>query len=326
MSDVFDSDARPLAGLADKLAIVLLTYNCGDRVEPVLDQLIRLGVPIVAVDNASADDTVGVLARHPEIDVVRLERNTGAAGRNVGLERAGTPYVAFCDDDGWYEPDGLAHAVALLDQHPRLGLVNARILVGEDHRLDPISAEMADSPLPDRHGIPGSVLLGFMGGAAVVRATAYQEVGGYDERFFMGGEEETLAVKLAKAGWQMRYVPEVVVHHQPSVANAPRMRASGLRNTLWNAWLHRPMPSALRWTAHVLVDRPKTKDWLHGVGAAVRGLPWVVRHRQPMSRELDADYRRLDARHFGRRRSVWNRYDPMRELARTRAGKAPADR
>ena len=153
--------------------------------------------------------------------VVRLPDNIGAAGRTVGAEVATTPYLAFCDDDGWFEPSGLLRACDVLDQHPRLGLVNARILVGPRNRLDPISSEMAASPILDRHGLPGTVLLSFMAGAAIMRAEAFWEVGGYDERFFIGGEEETLALPLAKAGWQMRYLDDVVMHHRPAWPTPP---------------------------------------------------------------------------------------------------------
>jgi len=120
-----------------------------------------------------------------------------------------------------------------------LAVLNARIPVGEQGRLDAISMEMADSPLPERVGIPGAVLMSFMGGAVLIRRAAYLEVGGYDPVFFMGGEEETLAHKLVRTGWHLRYLPEVVMRHYPSVANAPHLRAHGMRNTLWNAWLHR---------------------------------------------------------------------------------------
>jgi GT2 family glycosyltransferase len=293
--------------LEDLVTVVLLTYNCAERLDRVLDEVLALGVPVVAVDNGSTDGTADVLARRPAMTLVRLARNIGAAGRNVGAEVAETPYVAFCDDDGWYERAGLEHACALLERHPQLALVNARILVGDEERLDPISAEMAQSPLRDRHGIPGAVLLSFMAGAAVARRAAYQQVGGYDPRVFIGGEEETVAFKLAKAGWQMRYVPEVVMHHHPSLANAGGLRAFGMRNTLVNSWLHRRLPSAVRWTAFTLADTPKNRDFLRGIGMAIAGLPWVLRERRPMDRRLDLDLLVLDRRRFAARRSVWQR-------------------
>src|SRR5207245_2446117 len=112
----------------------------------------------------------------------------GAAARNAGLAAVRTPFVVFCDDDGWYDRAGLEHAVALLRRHPRLALVNARIVVGPESRPDPISDEMADSPVPDRVGVPGAVLLSFMAGASVARVEALRALGGYDPRFFIGGE------------------------------------------------------------------------------------------------------------------------------------------
>ncbi len=298
------------ADLASRLTVVLLTYNCADRIEGVLDHLLGLGLPVVAVDNASVDGTADVL-EGAGVKVVRLPRNIGAAGRNVGAARVGTPYVLFCDDDGWYDCHGLKVAVHLMDAHPRLALVNARILVREECRLDPISVEMSQSPVPDREGIPGAVLLSFMAGAAVVRLSAYQEVGGYDSRFFIGGEEETLSFPLAKAGWVMRYVPEVVIHHHPSLANAGNLRAYGMRNTLWTAWLHRRAWSALRYTGFTLIDTPKNRDFVHGLVMAVAGLPWVLAERSPMSRGLDADLRLLDRRRYAGRRPWWTTSNPV---------------
>ena len=311
------AQAATARAVADRVTVVLLTYNCAHRIDRILDRICALDVPVVAVDNCSRDGTAEVVAARPGVRTIALRRNLGAAGRNVGVAAARTPYVAFCDDDGWYEPAGLCRAVAALDEHPRLALVNARILVGADQTLDPITAEMEQSPIAERHGIPGRVLLGFMAGAAVVRTAAYREVGGYDPRFFIGGEEETLAIKLARAGWQMRYRDDVVLHHQPSLANAPYLRAVGMRNTLWNSWLHRRAGSALRWTVFTLADAPKNDDWVRGLGSALRGLPGILRGRRAVPAELDRQYRMLDERRFAARRPLLSRADPLRALRDT---------
>jgi GT2 family glycosyltransferase len=289
------------------VTVVLLAYNCAHRIAPIVERLLALALPIVAVDNGSQDDTAGVLAGFDEIDLVRLPRNIGAAGRNAGVDRVHTPYVLFCDDDGWYEPSGLPVVCDLFDRHPSLALINAKILVGDEERLDPISREMAESPVPDRHGLPGAVLLSFMAGAVAVRTAAYKEVGGYDPRFFIGGEEETLSFKLAKADLQMRYIPELVMHHYPSLANAGNLRAYGMRNTVVNAWLHRPLRSALRWTVFTLADTPKNVDFLRGIALVVRAVPWILRERAPMSARLDGDLALLDKRRYANRRSVFTR-------------------
>lgn len=312
--------------LGERVCVVLLTYNCAHRLVSVLEQLLALDVPIIAVDNASADQTCAVLARYPEIRVIPLGRNIGAAARNVGLEQASTPYVAFCDDDGWYEVAGLSIAADALDQHPSLALVNARILVTDAEYLDPISAEMADSPLPERHGIPGAVLLGFMAGACIVRAAAYQQVGGYEPIYFMGGEEETLALKLARNGWQLRYRPDMIVHHRPSIENAPHLRAHGLRNALWTCWLHRRPVNALRATIALLHERPKNRQWLRGTAMALGGLPWVLRQRSPLSPGLDRDLRTLDLHRHSRRRRRSSSAASSGELGEGRPAAPPDER
>lgn len=321
------AEPEPTApSLRERLTVVLLTYNCAHRIAGIVERLLELDVCIIAVDNASHDGTPDVLRRFPQVDVVTLPNNTGAAGRNAGAERARTPYIAFCDDDGWYERDGLDLACDLFDDHPQLGLVNARILVRDEQRLDPISAEMADSPVPERAGVPGAVLLSFMAGAVVVRASAYRAAGGYDARFFMGGEEETLALPLAKLGWQMRYVPEVVMHHYPSLANATKLRAHGMRNTLVNAWLHRPLGSALRWTGFTLADTPKNRDYARGLALTLRAVGWIARERAPMSRALDADLTLLDERRYAARRPLLHRqaWRPSATPGSAEAQPAPA--
>lgn len=296
--------ADPVRPLAERVTIVLLTYNCAARVDAMLDLILPAGVEVVAVDNASTDATVATLSARAGVRVVALATNTGAAARNVGVEHARTPYVAFCDDDTWYETAGLAHAADLFDAHPNLGLVTGRILVGEQDELDAISAEMADSPLAATGGVGGAVLVSYMGGASVARASAFLGVGGYDPRFFMGGEEELVGWRLLRAGWEMRYVPEVVVHHLPSLANHLGMRTYGIRNTLWTSWLTLSAPAALSWTAHIVRQTPKDRILLQGLVMAVRGLPWVARERDVMPPRYEAMIRTLRrgpqrARRFG---------------------------
>jgi glycosyltransferase involved in cell wall biosynthesis len=296
--------------LGRRVTVVLLTFNCASRIERVVQNLLSINVPIIAVDNASSDRTAEVV-RGLGIEVDQLEANIGAAARNVGAAKAKTPYVAFCDDDGWYERPGLEAACDLLDNHEQLALVNARILVGNECRLDPISLEMSQSPVADRTGIPGAVLLSFMAGAVIVRKAAYEAVGGYDQRFFIGGEEETLGFPLVKAGWVMRYVEDVVVHHHPSLANAGNLRAYGMRNTLWTAWLHRRWRTALRYTLFTLADTPKNRDYVSGLLMAVAGVPWVLAERKPMSKQLDADLVLLDRRRYATRRPLLTTANPV---------------
>jgi GT2 family glycosyltransferase len=294
--DPASADTSEPYPLFHRVSIVLLTYNCAARLDPILDDILGAGVPVIAVDNASTDATVAVLQARAGVDVVALKENTGAAARNVGAEHARTPYIAFCDDDTWYERDGLVRAAQLFDAHERLGLLTGRILVGDDEVLDPISEEMAGSPLPESAGIPGAVLVSYMGGASVARRTAFLGVGGYDARFFMGGEEELVGWQLLRAGWEMRYVPDVVVHHLPSLANFGGMRTYGIRNSLWTSWLSLSAPAAASWTWHILRSTRKDRVLLRGLVMAVGGAGWVAREREPLPARYEAMIRMLRGR------------------------------
>jgi GT2 family glycosyltransferase len=240
------------------------------------------------------------------VDVLSLPWNAGAGGRNLGVERLRTPYVAFCDDDTWWEPGSLTDAADVLDAHPRLGVVNARIVVEPSGQDDPIVAELRDSPVPGPDWLPGPALGSFLAGASVVRRGAFQAAGGFSSRLWLGGEEELLATDLLSAGWEICYHEQLVVHHAASpVRNSVRRRRVGLRNTLWFTWLRRPLGPALRRTAFLAVSAPRDRTSALAWWDAVRGLPWVLTHRrtrpQPVERRLaplDAAQRASTARRY----------------------------
>ena len=86
----------------------------------------------------------------------------------------------------------------------------------------------------------------------MVRRSAFLEVGGFDARLGVGGEEELLSVDLAARGWGLAYVDEVVAHHHPSPSrDLSGRRRVQMRNALWSAWLRRPLGGAARQTAHL---------------------------------------------------------------------------
>jgi GT2 family glycosyltransferase len=232
-----------------QVSVVMVTK---DRREQALRTLARLSglperPPVIVVDNASTDGTADAAARRfPAVTVVRSGVNLGACGRNLGVDRATTRYVAFSDDDSWWSPGSLPRAAGHLDAAPRLGLLAARILVGPGHRPDPTCLRMAASPLPRAADLPGPSLLGFVACGAVVRRRAFLQVGGFHPTLLLGGEETLLAWDLAAAGWGLAYVEDVVAHHHPT-PNPDRRdrRRLELRNRLLASWLRRPLRRAV---------------------------------------------------------------------------------
>ncbi|MEW2578582.1 glycosyltransferase family 2 protein [Streptomyces syringium] len=115
-----------------RTTVIVITHNRRDELLHTLDRLAALPErpPVTVVDNASTDHTAhAVRTHHPGVTLLTPGRNLGAAGRNLAARLATTPYLAFCDDDSWWEPGSLTGAADLLQAHPRLAAVTARILV-----------------------------------------------------------------------------------------------------------------------------------------------------------------------------------------------------
>ena len=280
-----------------RVAVVIATRNRGTELLGTLARLRALDEQpsIMVVDNGSTDGTAELVRiRCPSVQVVGLRRNRGGAARTVGARLVDSPYVAFSDDDSWWAPGALGQAAELLDRHPRLAVLAARVLVGPDRRRDPVCDEMAHSPLGRAADLPGPSVLGFIACGAVVRRSAFLEVGGFHARLGVGGEEELLAVDLAARGWGLAYVEEVIAYHHPSPSRDPSARRRvQVRNALWSAWLRRPLGGAARQTVHLAARAMRQPGAWSGILLALLGLPWVLRERHPVHPELEAALRTL---------------------------------
>ncbi|MEW2071564.1 glycosyltransferase [Streptomyces sp. NPDC007346] len=293
----------------DRVTVVVITHNRRPELLRTLAALRDLpeAPRVIVTDNGSEDGTAGAVARlHPEVTLLTPGRNLGAVGRNLAVEHVRTPYVAFCDDDTWWEPGSLRHAADVLDPRPRLAAVTARIVVEPSGEEDPVVAELRDSPLPGPDWLPGPALGSFLAAATVMRTEAFRSAGGFHPGLWLGGEEELLATDLLRQGWWLSYVPELLIHHAASTArDSTGRRTLGLRNTLWFTWLRRPWIPALRRTAELLRTVPRDRASLRAFGQAAAGLPWVLRQRRPVPRPLEARIRTLE---LARRTSAARRY------------------
>ena len=249
--------------------------------------------PIVVVDNGSSDGSADAVRRHHrDVTVIEAGANLGAAGRNLGVQAAATPYVAFSDDDSWWAPGSLAAAASAFERHDALGLLAATILVGSQEEVDPVCRSMAASPLAASLALPGPPVLGFVACGAVVRKEAFASAGGFHPRFGVGGEETLLALDLRRRGWQLAFVADVVAHHHPSPARDPlARRRREVRNALWTTWLRLPAPDVITATAAVGRRAFHDRSARHGLADALVGLPWVVRERRVVPPGLAHDWR-----------------------------------
>jgi GT2 family glycosyltransferase len=272
----------------DRVTIVVATR---DRRADLAQSLPRHDAPVILVDNGSTDGSVAaVRARFPAVKILALGHNCGAPARNVGVERARTPYVAFADDDSWWAPGALARAADLFDAHPRLGRLAGRVLVGPAHRPDPVCAQMEVAPLGTSPDLPGPSV--FLACGAVVRRRAFLTAGGFDDVVFFSGEEERLALDLAAAGWGLAYVGDVVAHHHPSPVRDPRGRqALNVRNSVLTACLRRPWGVAARRVVHAARHDAASRA---GLWAAVPRLPRALARRRSLPPAVEEAACRVD--------------------------------
>ena len=273
------------------VTVVVATRN---RCPDLLRTLPRHECRVVVVDNGSTDGTARVMReRFPDVELVELGRNAGATARNVGVERVRTPYVAFADDDSWWAPGCLVRAVELLDAHPEVALLTARVLIGPDQRPDPVSVLMADDPLGPNPSLPGPAVLGFLACAAVMRREAYLGVGGFDDVIFFCGEEEMLALDLSTAGWWMAYVDELTVHHHPAVSSSRRGRYQlATRNRLLVALIRRPWSKLAQ---DALRAARSGGPGLRATFSAARRAPRAMGRRQRLPDRVEEAKQRLES-------------------------------
>ncbi|MFX1767374.1 glycosyltransferase family 2 protein [Paraburkholderia sp. A1RI-2L] len=292
------------------ISVVVLTRNRRAEAVRTVTALLRLPErpEVIVVDNGSTDGTPQLLAHVcPGLRVLRCGTNLGAAGRNVGAAQVGTRYVAFSDDDTEWQPGALADAVELLERHPRIGTLCARVVVGAARTLDPTCERMAASPLAAADH-PLRRLTGFMAGAAVFRTAVFRELGGYEPQLFIGGEEALLSLDVLQAGYDIAYAPSLEVHHRPSPVRDSALRRRVLaRNAALVAWLRLPRREAMAATWRALASACKEARPSDDLCALVRGIRWAARRRRPVAarvlrlREAVCDAER---RHAARRPSL----------------------
>ncbi len=291
-----------------RVTVAVITRDRCASALRTLDELAALPErpPVIVVDNGSDEATLEALRHHPVAPrVLSPGRNTGALGRNLAVRQAGTPYVAFSDDDSWWTPGALRRAADLLDAHSRLGLVAARTLVGDDRAEDPLNTVLATSPLPPEPDLPGRPVLGFLACACVVRRDAFLKAGGYHPVLFFGGEETLLAYDLTAGGWGVTYEPTLTARHHPVPRGRDGRTDLMRRNEVLTLWLRRPLPVALAASARLAADavtgRPGARGALHGV---LERLPAAVARRRRLPPRVEHAARLLDGRAPARTRGT----------------------
>jgi len=241
--------------------VVIPTLAADRRLLECLQSLARQtrrDFDVVVVDNSGC----GLVRRAgvaPEIRVIENDRNLGfGKAINQGLRVTRARYLATLNDDAVAHPGWIEAAVEALDHRPEAGMCASQVRLFGEHRLDSAgmllgrdgsSKQRGHGRAPEDFPVEEEALLP-SGSAAVYRRTMLDELGGFDERFFLYCEDTDLGLRARWRGWKCLYAPLAVVEHHYShtAGNASPLKAYLVeRNRLFV--LAKNFPARLLWVA-----------------------------------------------------------------------------
>jgi GT2 family glycosyltransferase len=216
------------------LAIQIVNYRTRSYLERCLPTLERdvepsgLAYELHVLDNASGDDLSDLPGRFAHCQVHRSARNLGfGGGQNLLAQRSqGEQLLILNPDVELVQPNTVRRLMDALASEPRVGAAGPKLVTDSgqaqrwDHgRLRGVRAQIAvragDSywrPTDRRQHVAW-----VSGAVMMLDRSAFEEVGGFDERFFLFKEEEDLCLRLRRAGRPIVYDPSIVVRHHGSV-------------------------------------------------------------------------------------------------------------
>jgi N-acetylglucosaminyl-diphospho-decaprenol L-rhamnosyltransferase len=242
---------------------VVVAYNSAETLRGCIEPLAQMpGVHVTVVENASPQDSLGVIA-DLDVDAFRSPRNGGFGyGCNLGAARGQAPYLLFLNPDARIDEESLQALVAVLDADPRAALAGPRILDDDGslafsvrrfprlrstfakalflHRLLPLAAWtdelIRDPAVYDVAGTPEWV----SGACMLIRRDAFEALGGFDEGMFLYCEDTDICLRLWESGRSVHFEPRALVRHVGGASSgAGETQAIAARSRVYFARKHR---------------------------------------------------------------------------------------
>jgi GT2 family glycosyltransferase len=291
------------------VAVLIVNWNGGGLLSRCLESLERqrrAPQHIVVVDNASTDDSLQQAeSRLRHVELIRLPQNVGFARANNLGARAARQFdaIALLNPDAFADPGWLDALAAAAERVPSAAAFASQMrLDAAPELLDGAgdSYHVSGRAWRNGHGTPCTAwpardveVFAPCAAAAFYRREPFEEVGGFDERYFCYFEDVDLGFRLRLRGYQSLYVHDAVVRHVSSALSGYRSDFAvyhGERNAVWT--FVKDMPAPLFWLylpQHVLLNAAALAyyPW-RGQGRAVwrakldalRGLPSILRQRR----------------------------------------------
>ena len=223
------------------VSVVIVSYNTQEILRNCLEALFEhskgVAMEVFVVDNDSHDGSASMVKNDfPSVMLITNHENLGfAAANNQAFALARGRYIILLNPDAYIRPLSLEHSIAFMDRTPMCGLCGGKIISPEG-RLEPsarrfpsalsklltmsgLRGTFAHSPIVNYHEFGGfahdkPMEVDWVPGTfTIVRKKMLDEIGYFDERFYIYYEETDLCMRAKKAGWTIYFIPDAEVMH-----------------------------------------------------------------------------------------------------------------
>jgi len=224
------------------LSIIIVNYNVKEFLKNLLHSIHKasqnLSIELIVVDNASDDGSVEMIKeKFPDVILIANERNLGfGKANNIGLKKAKGKYILLINPDTLVAEDTFIKLIEFFETHPEAGMAGCKIL-NPDGTLQLACRRSFPGPWTSFTKVTGLSSLfpksklfarynltyldenqtyevdAISGSFMMLRKEVYEKVGGFDEQFFMYGEDLDLCYRIQKAGYKIFYVHSTQIIH-----------------------------------------------------------------------------------------------------------------
>lgn len=208
------------------VSIIIVSYNTSDLLSACLKSLERElansrltgQAEIFVVDNNSRDGSSDMVkTEFPQVCLIQNTENLGfGRANNRAIERAKGDYLFFLNPDAEICQGATAVMLDFMKKNPDIGLAGTALIFPDGSPQPSVEKTYpgARYAAADLQNLPGDIAW-VMGASMIARAGLIKRIGGFDERFFLYGEDIDLCLSVRKDGFAVGYIPDaVIIHHE----------------------------------------------------------------------------------------------------------------
>jgi N-acetylglucosaminyl-diphospho-decaprenol L-rhamnosyltransferase len=201
------------------LSVIIVNYNTVDFLGRCLYSVAfqsNVTWEVIVVDNCSKDGSPDfVREKFPWVRLIANDQNLGfSRANNQALKDCSGTYVYFLNPDTEVRFGAFKNMVDFMDSHPNVGLAGTQLVNPDGSPQSSIEIRYPGQrhARDELKGLKGDIAW-VMGASMIARLEAIKNIDGFDEHFFLYGEDLDLCLRIRKAGWGIGYIPEATVVH-----------------------------------------------------------------------------------------------------------------